>query len=124
MLAFLVALHHFSFPFLHSSPSPNTPSFPNSSPAPCRHQPPSRQRNNARVRGAGRPWSKTFTDPNKVFVGNLPYDADEADVARLFADHWNISEEAVGDRLASVKVVRDWRSGRARATASCSSTSP
>ena len=48
--------------------------------------------------GAGRPWSKTFTDPNKVFVGNLPYDADEADEARLFADHWNISEEAVGDR--------------------------
>ena len=68
--------------------------------------------------------SKTFTDPNKVLVGNLPYDADEADVARLFADHWNVSEEAVGDRLASVKVVRDWRSGRARATASCSSTSP
>ena len=42
--------------------------------------------------------SKTFTDPNKVFVGNLPYHADEADVAQLFADHWNVSEEAVGDR--------------------------
>ena len=58
--------------------------------------------------------SKTFTDPNKVFVGNLPYNADEADAARLFSEHLNISEEAVGDRLASVKVVRDWRSGTSK----------
>ena len=70
--------------------------------------------NNQRLQTAGKPGSKKFMDPNKVFIGNLPYDATEADVSALFADHYNMPLEAVGDKLESIKIIRDWRSGKSK----------
>ncbi|EED87040.1 RNA binding protein, partial [Thalassiosira pseudonana CCMP1335] len=55
---------------------------------------------------AGRPGTKKFIDPNKVFIGNLPFDATEEDVNQLFATHWG--------RIESVKIVRDWKSGKSK----------
>eukprot|EP00578_Thalassiosira_sp_NH16_P023681 CAMPEP_0181083814 /NCGR_PEP_ID=MMETSP1071-20121207/4366_1 /TAXON_ID=35127 /ORGANISM="Thalassiosira sp., Strain NH16" /LENGTH=350 /DNA_ID=CAMNT_0023165513 /DNA_START=482 /DNA_END=1534 /DNA_ORIENTATION=+ len=70
--------------------------------------------NNERLQNAGRPGTKKFTDPNKVFIGNLPYDAAESDVMDLFSEHWNVSTEAVGDRIESVKIIRDWRTNKSK----------
>eukprot|EP00584_Thalassiosira_punctigera_P007736 CAMPEP_0172530888 /NCGR_PEP_ID=MMETSP1067-20121228/4494_1 /TAXON_ID=265564 ORGANISM="Thalassiosira punctigera, Strain Tpunct2005C2" /NCGR_SAMPLE_ID=MMETSP1067 /ASSEMBLY_ACC=CAM_ASM_000444 /LENGTH=385 /DNA_ID=CAMNT_0013315187 /DNA_START=54 /DNA_END=1211 /DNA_ORIENTATION=+ len=70
--------------------------------------------NNERLRAAGRPGTKKFTDPNKVFLGNLPYDAVESEVYELFAKHWNVPAEAVGDRIESVKIIRDWKTGKSK----------
>ncbi len=53
-------------------------------------------------------------DPNKVFIGNLPYDATEVDVSTLFAKHWNIPLESVGDRVESIKIIRDWKTGQSK----------
>lgn len=70
--------------------------------------------NNERLRTAGRPGTKKFTDPNKVFLGNLPYDASEDDVIALFSSHWNVPPESVGDRIESVKIIREWKTGKSK----------
>jgi len=70
--------------------------------------------NNRRIQTAGRPGTKKFTDPNKVFCGNLPFDATEDDVMELFSDHWNVPLESVGDRIESVKIIRDWKTGKSK----------
>ncbi|KAL9178529.1 hypothetical protein ACHAXT_001867 [Thalassiosira profunda] len=70
--------------------------------------------NNERLHTAGRPGTKKFMDPNKVFIGNLPYDAAEEDVYQLFSEHWNVPLDAVGDRIESVKVIRDWKTGKSK----------
>eukprot|EP00579_Thalassiosira_antarctica_P000550 CAMPEP_0201874176 /NCGR_PEP_ID=MMETSP0902-20130614/6504_1 /ASSEMBLY_ACC=CAM_ASM_000551 /TAXON_ID=420261 /ORGANISM="Thalassiosira antarctica, Strain CCMP982" /LENGTH=403 /DNA_ID=CAMNT_0048400987 /DNA_START=354 /DNA_END=1565 /DNA_ORIENTATION=- len=70
--------------------------------------------NNQRLQTAGKPGSKKFQDPNKVFLGNLPYDATEEDVSQLFATHYNIPLESVGDRIESIKIIRDWKTGKSK----------
>jgi len=70
--------------------------------------------NNDRLKTAGRRGTKKFVDPNKVFLGNLPYDAVESDVYSLFANHWNIPLESVGDRVESIKIIRDWKTGKSK----------
>ncbi|KAL3782563.1 hypothetical protein ACHAW5_004871 [Stephanodiscus triporus] len=70
--------------------------------------------NNERLRSAGRPGTKNFVDPTKVFVGNLPFDATESDVVRALAAYWNVDEDAVDERVQSVRIVRDWRSGESK----------
>mmetsp|Transcript_24251 Transcript_24251/g.50813 ORF Transcript_24251/g.50813 Transcript_24251/m.50813 type:complete len:396 (-) Transcript_24251:39-1226(-) len=70
--------------------------------------------NNERLKTAGRRGTKKFVDPNKVFLGNLPYDAVESDVYTLFANHWNIPLESVGDRIESIKIIRDWKTGKSK----------
>lgn len=70
--------------------------------------------NNERLRTAGRPGTKKFMDPNKVFLGNLPYDATEDDVIALFSSHWNVPLDSVGDRIESVKIIREWKTGKSK----------
>jgi|EP00970_Alexandrium_tamarense_P008984 hypothetical protein len=70
--------------------------------------------NNQRLQTAGRPGTKKFIDPNKVFIGNLPFDATEEDVNQLFATHWGVPLDKVGQRIESVKIVRDWKSGKSK----------
>jgi len=70
--------------------------------------------NNERLKTAGRRGTKKFVDPNKVFLGNLPYDAVESDVYSLFANHFNIPLESVGDRVESIKIIRDWKTGKSK----------
>ncbi|KAL7547890.1 hypothetical protein ACHAWF_011158 [Thalassiosira exigua] len=70
--------------------------------------------NNERLTTAGRPGTKKFLDPNKVFIGNLPYDATEDDVYQLFSRHWNVPLESVGDRVESIKIIRDWKTGQSK----------
>lgn len=43
--------------------------------------------NNERKKLAGRRGTKNFVDPNKVFVGNLPYDADEDEIMEWICDN-------------------------------------
>ncbi|KAL7529407.1 hypothetical protein ACHAXR_002952 [Thalassiosira sp. AJA248-18] len=70
--------------------------------------------NNIRLQTAGKPGSKKFMDPNKLFLGNLPYDATEDDVYNLFATQWSIPRDAVGDRIESIKIIRDWKTGNSK----------
>eukprot|EP00581_Thalassiosira_minuscula_P000408 CAMPEP_0183743510 /NCGR_PEP_ID=MMETSP0737-20130205/65255_1 /TAXON_ID=385413 /ORGANISM="Thalassiosira miniscula, Strain CCMP1093" /LENGTH=525 /DNA_ID=CAMNT_0025979131 /DNA_START=221 /DNA_END=1799 /DNA_ORIENTATION=+ len=72
------------------------------------------ERNNLRLRSAGKPGSKHFMDPNKLFIGNLPYSASESDVIELFAKEWNIPPEAVTDRIESIKIIRDWKTNQSK----------
>ena len=67
--------------------------------------------NNERLQTAGRPGTKNFIDPNKVFIGNLPYDATELDITNLFAKHWNVPSTSVDERISSIKIVKDWKTG-------------
>ena len=70
--------------------------------------------NNERIRTAGRRGTKKFVDPLKVFIGNLPFDADESDIEGLFASHWGCTPDNVGERIESVKVIRDWKTGKSK----------
>ncbi|KAL3827315.1 hypothetical protein ACHAXA_005061 [Cyclostephanos tholiformis] len=70
--------------------------------------------NNRRLRTAGRPGTINFVDPTKVFVGNLPYDAVESDLTLAFAEYWNVDATDVDRRIRSVRVIRDWKTGKGR----------
>ena len=70
--------------------------------------------NNERIRTAGRRGTKKFVDPLKVFIGNLPFDADESDIEGLFASHWGCTLDNVGERIESIKVIRDWKTGKSK----------
>ena len=69
---------------------------------------------NERLKTSGRRGTKKFVDPNKLFVGNLPFDATEADIASIFARYWKIPVEAVRDRVESIKIIRDWKTGQSK----------
>ena len=70
--------------------------------------------NNERLQTAGRPGTKNFVDPNKVFIGNLPYTATEDDISSMFATHWNIPIESVNERIESIKIIRDWKTNQSK----------
>lgn len=60
--------------------------------------------NDKRLRQAGRKGTKNFVDPNKVFVGNLSFQATEDDVKEF------LSENGVSNlSYSSVKIIRDWK---------------
>jgi hypothetical protein len=63
------------------------------------------QVNLERITAAGRRGRKNFKDPNRVFVGNLPYTATEDDL-RTFLESRGIP---VNYMVQSIKVIRDWR---------------
>ncbi|KAL3788069.1 hypothetical protein HJC23_008131 [Cyclotella cryptica] len=69
---------------------------------------------NERLKTAGRRGTKKFVDPNKLFIGNLAYDATEDDVAQLFAAYWRIPVESVRERVESIKIIRDWKTGQSK----------
>lgn len=66
---------------------------------------------NERIKTSGRRGQKTFVDPCKLFIGNLPYDATEDDIRTLFANYWRTSPSQVSDRVESIKIIRDWKTG-------------
>jgi len=70
--------------------------------------------NNERLQTAGRPGTKNFVDPNKVFIGNLPFTATEDDVSKMFATHWNIPINSVNERIESIKIIRDWKTNQSK----------
>ena len=70
--------------------------------------------NNERLQTAGRPGTKNFVDPNKVFIGNLPYTATEDDISKMFATHWNIPINSVNERIESIKIIRDWKTNQSK----------
>jgi RNA recognition motif. (a.k.a. RRM, RBD, or RNP domain) len=60
--------------------------------------------NQARVSAAGKRGTKKFMDPCKVFMGNLPADAQEKDLLaflELYLGHTR--------NVHSVKIIRDWK---------------
>lgn len=69
------------------------------------------QSNKARVRLGGRIGSKHFQDPRKLFIGNIPYDADENVIKKFFTTHIGAN---VDDIVVRIKIVRDWRSGKSK----------
>jgi RNA recognition motif-containing protein len=74
---------------------------------------------NKRIKTAGRPGQRTFVDPCKLFIGNLPFDATEKDILRLFASYYHTTIEGVGERIESVKVIRDWKTGESKGYGFC-----
>ena len=62
--------------------------------------------NQFRKRTAGKPGTKHFMDPNKVFIGNLPFKATNEDVEKfLIGILGNLHN------VESVKVISDWKTG-------------
>ena len=72
------------------------------------------EHNNERLSAAGKPGSKSYIDPNKLFIGNLPYDATEHDIQELFAKVWGVPLAAVEERIESIKIIRDWKTGNSK----------
>ena len=72
------------------------------------------EHNNERLSAAGKPGSKSYIDPNKLFIGNLPYDATEHDIQELFAKVWGVPLSAVDERIESIKIIRDWKTGQSK----------
>ena len=60
--------------------------------------------NHARILTSGKVGTKTFVDPCKVFIGNLPASATESHVREFLQEH-------LGHVLnvKSIKVIRDWK---------------
>ena len=63
-----------------------------------------------RIRTAGRVGTKRFVDPCKVFIGNLPFDADENQLADFVVSTMGQSKLAVH----SSKVIYDWKTGKSK----------
>ncbi len=64
--------------------------------------------NEERKENSGRKGSKNYVDPCKLFVGNLPYDANVEDVEGFF------DEAGYKPHLMSVKVIKDWKTGESK----------
>ena len=65
--------------------------------------------NAERKRNAGRRGTKRFVDPGKVFIGNLPFTADDDAVLK-----W-LGEQLGGTHnIASVKIVRNWKTDKSK----------
>ena len=65
--------------------------------------------NNERKRTAGRRGTKRFVDPCKLFVGNLPYSADEDTVMDFLCQHLGAT-----NNIHSVKIIREWKTGQSK----------
>jgi hypothetical protein len=65
--------------------------------------------NRQRVRTAGRKGTKSFVDPTKLFLGNLPFDADEKDVRLFFQENLGTTFN-----VKSIKIIRDWRNNQSK----------
>ena len=65
--------------------------------------------NNLRKRFAGKPGSKNFLDPNKVFIGNLPFDATETHLSEFLTLHLGTLSN-----VDSFKIIRDWKTGKSK----------
>ena len=63
-------------------------------------------KNQERKRLAGRPGTKMYMDPNKVFIGNLPFTATTDDVKSFLI-------QTLGNlhNVESVKIIQDWKTG-------------
>eukprot|EP00547_Thalassionema_nitzschioides_P003979 CAMPEP_0194204252 /NCGR_PEP_ID=MMETSP0156-20130528/3836_1 /TAXON_ID=33649 /ORGANISM="Thalassionema nitzschioides, Strain L26-B" /LENGTH=240 /DNA_ID=CAMNT_0038930227 /DNA_START=131 /DNA_END=853 /DNA_ORIENTATION=- len=67
------------------------------------------QKNQERVSAAGRRGTKKFVDPNKVFVGGIPFDSNENDLIDFFKENLGSSRNIV-----SIKIIRDWKTGKSK----------
>lgn len=65
--------------------------------------------NNLRKRYAGKPGSKNFLDPNKVFIGNLPFDATDNHLSEFLTSHLGHL-----NNIDSFKIIRDWKTGKSK----------
>jgi RNA recognition motif-containing protein len=65
--------------------------------------------NQNRKRIAGRPGNKHFLDPNKVFIGNLSFDATVEDVKGFLKNHLGGLHT-----VESVKIIRDWKTNKSK----------
>uniref|UniRef100_A0A7S3VGL6 RRM domain-containing protein n=1 Tax=Chaetoceros debilis TaxID=122233 RepID=A0A7S3VGL6_9STRA len=63
-------------------------------------------KNQERKRIAGRPGSKHYMDPNKIFIGNLPFKATEKHVKDFL-----MKELGNLHNVESVKIISDWKTG-------------
>lgn len=65
--------------------------------------------NQHRKRIAGKPGSKHFLDPNKVFVGNLSYDATADDLKAFLKEHLGGLNS-----VESVKIIHEWKTNKSK----------
>jgi len=65
--------------------------------------------NRARKNLAGKPGTKHYMDPCKLFIGNLPYDATVDDVTDFLKDHLSTLHD-----VRSIKIVTDWKTGKSK----------
>jgi RNA recognition motif-containing protein len=65
--------------------------------------------NQTRKRLAGKPGSKYFMDPNKVFIGNLPFTATASDVEEFLKLNLGGLQN-----VESVKIITDWKTGKSK----------
>mmetsp|Transcript_8610 Transcript_8610/g.9869 ORF Transcript_8610/g.9869 Transcript_8610/m.9869 type:complete len:299 (-) Transcript_8610:44-940(-) len=67
------------------------------------------ERHNERMSMAGKRGTKNFIDPNKLFVGNLPYDVTEDEVMAYFKRHLGHTQN-----IRSFKIIMDYKTGKSR----------
>jgi len=65
--------------------------------------------NRTRKHLAGKPGTKHYMDPNKVFIGNLPYDATVDDVSDFLLENLTTLHT-----ILSIKIVTDWKTGKSK----------
>mmetsp|Transcript_42492 Transcript_42492/g.62071 ORF Transcript_42492/g.62071 Transcript_42492/m.62071 type:complete len:308 (-) Transcript_42492:398-1321(-) len=65
--------------------------------------------NSQRQKTAGRKGTKNFVDPNKVFLGNVPFQATEDDVMKWFGENLGTT-----NNIESLKIIRDWKTGNSK----------
>jgi len=64
-----------------------------------------------RIRTAGRVGTKRFVDPCRVFVGNLPFDVDDAGLSDWVCGQMGLPPALL---LKECKIVRDWKTGQSK----------
>jgi len=65
--------------------------------------------NRTRKNLAGKPGTKLYMDPCKLFIGNLPYDATVDDVTDFVREHLATLHD-----VRSIKIVTDWKTGKSK----------
>uniref|UniRef100_A0A7S1UZW7 RRM domain-containing protein n=1 Tax=Grammatophora oceanica TaxID=210454 RepID=A0A7S1UZW7_9STRA len=72
-----------------------------------------------KMANAGRPGTRRFVDPCKIFLGNVPFDADENDVKAFLKQYMGTVHH-----VTRVKIIRDWKTEKSKGYAFALFTDP
>jgi len=65
--------------------------------------------NQQRKHYAGKPGTKHYLDPKKIFIGNIPYDATVEDLSVFFREHLGHL-----DNVVKMKIIIDYKTGKSK----------
>lgn len=74
-----------------------------------------------RLAGAGRVGTKRYVNPCKIFLGNLPYSVDEAQVTSFLEATIGLPASVM---IHDLKIIRDWKTSTSKGYGFCVFTDP